>query len=139
MDYTQLSEFPDRDFEIVLHRKLPVAPRDLVAVLGEPSFSFTEPGDKVSREWVFTDGDYVFSVYDYKKTSLYDNDLPEPVVFWGSDTIAHISVGREERIDDQLEWHRTRQNPSEMRGHIFYAWLRGRLYQDSVMQSEAQS
>lgn len=72
------------------------APSDLRAVFGEPMES---DGHKVSGEYVFAspDGSAVFTVYDYKATSLYDNDLPEPVDFWSSRTPFDFSIGGRER------------------------------------------
>lgn len=46
----------------------------LVEVFGSPSES---DGYKVSTEWGLTTDDGVsFSLYDYKETNLYDEDLP---------------------------------------------------------------
>lgn len=47
----------------------------LVEAFGEPSEA---DGYKVSSEWSFEDPDTkeVFSLYDYKETALYDDDLP---------------------------------------------------------------
>lgn len=56
--------------------KLPYA--RIVAVLGEPSPDSTD-GYKVSTEWdlQFEDGT-VATVYDYKETNLYSDELPSP-------------------------------------------------------------
>ena len=46
----------------------------LVELFGEPQES---DGYKVSGEWVFTDDDgNVFTLYDWKETELYDDQLP---------------------------------------------------------------
>lgn len=48
--------------------------KDLVAVLGEPEES---DGYKVSSEWTLTrEGGGCVTIYDYKCTNLYDDDLP---------------------------------------------------------------
>ncbi len=46
----------------------------LVALFGEPN----QPGDecKVSSEWLVTDGGQTFSIYDWKETCLYSDELP---------------------------------------------------------------
>jgi hypothetical protein len=45
-----------------------------VALFGEPNQS--SDGYKVSSEWLVTDGEQTFSIYDYKETCLYSDDLP---------------------------------------------------------------
>ncbi len=59
---------------------------DLVRILGAPSSdawaSPTDGDGKVSTEWtVRADDGRVFTVYDYKETSLYDSDLPSVDAF----------------------------------------------------------
>lgn len=49
--------------------------KDLVRLLGDPN----SPGDgyKVSTEWALeTEDGVAFRIYDYKKTNLYDSDMP---------------------------------------------------------------
>lgn len=47
----------------------------LVTLLGEPNSAGDEY--KVSTEWLLEDENgHVVTIYDYKETSLYDNDLP---------------------------------------------------------------
>ncbi len=60
--------------------------RQLVALLGAPSSdTWGSPYDgdgKVSTEWLVRDEhDNVFTVYDYKETSLYDDCLPSVADF----------------------------------------------------------
>lgn len=54
-----------------------------------------QPGDgfKVSREWIFQCGDLVFTVYDWKSTSLYDADLWRPEELWASPVPWDLHVG----------------------------------------------
>lgn len=53
--------------------------RDMVRCLGEPGEG---DGYKVVGEWYFNDGSgNVFSLYDWKATSLYDPKLPSPESF----------------------------------------------------------
>lgn len=76
-----------------------IPPRRLVAVFGRPG-----DGDeyKVSGEYVFTGpkGE-VFTVYDWKATSLFDdyvsegeeNELPTPEDFWGNWNPEEFHIG----------------------------------------------
>jgi hypothetical protein len=69
-------------------RTLTVNPAILLGLF--PDYS---PSDsyKVSREWTFTYKGYVFTLYDWKETSLYDNDLPSEYQFWNQDRVTlHI-------------------------------------------------
>lgn len=58
---------------------------DLVALLGEPQYKVDrrnpQSDGKCSTEWNLTCDGRVFTLYDYKKTSLYDPDLPSPAEF----------------------------------------------------------
>lgn len=50
---------------------------------------------KVDREYVFEneDGCFVFAVYAYKATNLYDSDEPSPKEFWDRTETFEFSVG----------------------------------------------
>lgn len=53
-----------------------VKPKDLIAIFGS---SFESDGYKVTCEWFFEDDEgNVFTLYDYKESSLYDKGLPSP-------------------------------------------------------------
>lgn len=74
---------------------LVATPVELRSRLGEPSWVDTGDGDgKVDCEWVFQNerGDRV-SVYAYKATSLYEDDLPASAEFWASAEPVGFSVG----------------------------------------------
>jgi hypothetical protein len=52
---------------------------------------YEEYGDKSSRDWTFSYLGEVFTVYDWKETSLYDDRLPSPHEYWSQPTVTlHI-------------------------------------------------
>ena len=53
--------------------------KDLKAILGPPNVK--GDGYKTSTEWNLMFQGCVFTLYDYKDTSLYDRDLPSPAAF----------------------------------------------------------
>ena len=83
----------------------------LVELFGEPIES---DGYKVSGEWIFTDtvtGD-VFTVYDYKETSLYDDNYP---------TVAEF------RAQPSYEWHIGAKDKQS--ANKFKSWLQSKITQ----------
>ena len=50
-------------------------------------------GFKVSRQWVFRKDELVFTLYDWKSTSLYDPDFWSPEELWRSDWPFDLNVG----------------------------------------------
>jgi hypothetical protein len=48
---------------------------------------------QVSREWVFRRGENIFTLYDWKATSLYDPTLLSPDEFWLIREIMELHVG----------------------------------------------
>lgn len=54
--------------------------KELEALLGPPNGEASGDG-KVSTEWVLGHNGQVFSLYDYKETSLYDSELPSVEAF----------------------------------------------------------
>lgn len=51
---------------------------------------------KVSRNWTFVKGDMVFTLYDWKETSLYDEYNPSPRQYWAQDKVTlHVGHLRE--------------------------------------------
>lgn len=48
---------------------------------------------KVSRTWVFRKGPLVFTLYDWKSTSLYDSDMWSPDELWASTEPFDLHVG----------------------------------------------
>lgn len=62
---------------------------------------------KVSRSWAFESsvGD-VFTLYEYKQTSLYDTRNPSPDRFWGQRRAVLLHIGgRDDRhIDEFKAW-----------------------------------
>lgn len=53
-------------------------------------------GFKVSRQWAFRKGELVFTLYDWKCTSLYDPDFWSPDELWQSDWPFDLHVGSKE-------------------------------------------
>lgn len=49
---------------------------------------------KISGRYIFVDDDHkVFTLYDWKSTSLFDTSLPAPLRFWNSNEVQQFSVG----------------------------------------------
>jgi hypothetical protein len=68
-----------------------IEPAMLVKMFGPGEES---DGYKVSGEYVFTGPEgTVYTVYDYKSTSLYDDDYPTPEEFWSSTEPTYFSIG----------------------------------------------
>ena len=68
-----------------------VAPAELVRIFGGPPRYFDEC--KVSGFYSFIDGEKVFTVYDWKSTSLWEDGQPTPIVFWKSRRQEELSIG----------------------------------------------
>jgi len=68
-----------------------ISPKRLTEVFGQPSSS---DGYKTSGEYVFTSesGD-VFTVSDYKSTSLYDDEMISPEEFWDEIGQVDLEIG----------------------------------------------
>jgi hypothetical protein len=58
-----------------------IAPASVVRCFGA---GFEGDGYKVSRQWVFRRAGLIFTVYDWKSTSLYDPDFWNPDELWQS-------------------------------------------------------
>jgi hypothetical protein len=68
-----------------------IAPATLVKVFGEPNES---DGYKVSGEYVFTDDKgNVFTLYDWKSTTLYDPEYMRPSDLWAMTEPWEIHIG----------------------------------------------
>ena len=86
-----------------------VAPYRLIFLFGEPHEA---DGYKVSGRYTFTnERGEVFTLYDWKCTSLYDPDRIRPDAFWNSTIVRVFNIGS-----------KTDTDASE-----FKAWLEGRL------------
>lgn len=80
-----------------------IAPADVRRVFG-PVRRVTD-SYKVSACYSFTDGDRVFTLYDWKSTSLYQDDLPAPLLFWNSHDKTTFSIGSDhEEVADFRAW-----------------------------------
>ena len=68
-------------------------PRSVIRCFGE-----SRSGDefKISREWVFTRGESVFTLYHWKSTNLYDSDMWTPEELWASGELFDFHVGSRE-------------------------------------------
>ena len=65
-----------------------VNPLKLLKFLGK---DYVSDDYKISREWICEFNGNVFTVYDWKETSLYDERLPSPDAFWsGSEVELHV-------------------------------------------------
>jgi hypothetical protein len=69
---------------------LEVAPVELIRALGTPHRADEY---KVSGVYCFVEGSRVFTVYDWKSTSLYCEELPSPLAFWNGTTKVCLSIG----------------------------------------------
>lgn len=92
-----------------------VAPSDLVLAFGKPGDSDEY---KVSGEWTFHDkqNDIVFTLYDWKCTSLYESGYPSPEELWATTTPVYINIGGDHKgnveefkamIRTHIEWVKT--------------------------------
>ena len=68
-----------------------VAPAEFVRIFGGPHRYLD--ACKVSGLYSFIDGEKVFTVYDWKSTSLWGDDLPSPLAFWNSRRQEELSIG----------------------------------------------
>lgn len=76
--------------------------KELESLFGEP---LEGDGLKVSGEWVFVSeqGD-TFTIYDWKQTELYDNELPSIKKFRASDDVVEFNVGGRTSAVEFLQW-----------------------------------
>ena len=82
---------------------LEVTPADVVRAFGGPP----RRGDprKVSGLYSFVDGGRVFTLYDWKSTSLWDDDLPSPLAFWNSRVSEVLMIGgNDDDIGGFVSW-----------------------------------
>jgi len=71
--------------------RIEISPKRLTEVFGQPSVS---DGYKTSGQYVFTSesGD-VFTLYDWKSTSLYDDEMVSPEEFWDEIGQVDLEIG----------------------------------------------
>lgn len=81
-----------------------VAPVDVVRALGAPQRR--ADAYKVSGLYSFVEGPRVLTVYNWKATSLYDDEkLPSPLAFWNSQKKVCLSIGSNcEEVADFKRW-----------------------------------
>jgi hypothetical protein len=80
------------------------APATLVEKFGQPQASDEY---KVSGEYTFeNEAGEIFTLYDWKSTSLYDDDFgrPSPRVFWTSSTAQQFNIGGRTNAFDFIDW-----------------------------------
>lgn len=79
-----------------------VSPKRLIEVFGDPADC---DFNKVSAEWRFTGPGGPFTIYDWKETSLYDDDLPSPIELLQGPPISwHIGGKTKHAAEDFLAW-----------------------------------
>lgn len=62
-------------------------------------------GYKISGQWVFENNDgNVFTLYDWKETELYDDELPSVKKFRNSDEPTEFHVGGKTSAIDFINW-----------------------------------
>jgi hypothetical protein len=91
---------------------LAISPKDLLSKIGLPIFSNNDDcsDGKVSGEYIFkeVETNKIVTLYDYKATNFYDNDLPSPEEFWKSDETFFFSIGGHnndsELVDSFISW-----------------------------------
>ena len=82
---------------------LKVAPVELIRALGAPHRR--ADAYKVSGVYCFVEGSRVFTVYDWKSTSLYSEELPSPLSFWNGQSKECLSIGGNcEDVVDFKRW-----------------------------------
>lgn len=75
------------------------------AAIAEKFKKYAEGGDKASRYYVFEDEQgRVFTVYDYKDTSIYDFDRPSPEEFWLNQEPIDLHIGGYSNPREFIEW-----------------------------------
>jgi hypothetical protein len=92
----------------------PITYGRLVEVIGPPTYEVNEKhGDgKVSTEWHFRNHlGHVFTIYDYKETTLYCEDRPTPSQFRSN--------------PDGYRWHIGGADRAQ--GELFLAWLMSKV------------
>ena len=72
------------------------SPAELVRLFGKPCYS---DGFKVSGEYLFKIWDTYVTLYDWKMTSLYDEDYIKPEDFWKSEERYIFNVGSNKTED----------------------------------------
>jgi hypothetical protein len=97
----------------------------------ELAFGIPLPGDefKVSGEWIFKNDDgVVFTLYDWKSTSLYDDGLPSVEEFRTYDKPVHFNIGGNHKgdVDAFKEF---------IKASIDYAKV-GKPFEEAVMKIE---
>ena len=60
-------------------------------------------GDKSTRDWTFSYGGEVFTVYDWKETSEHSPDLPHPSVFWSQPQVT-LHIGSRLGTSQEVEF-----------------------------------
>lgn len=74
-----------------------VNPQNLIEILGKPQDCDEY---KISGMWVFTNGDAVFTVYDWKATNLYDEIYPSSQEYW-SKSMVELHIGHKREFKEQ--------------------------------------
>lgn len=72
--------------------QMDIAPSQLILAFGQPGES---DGHKVSGEYTFVhdESGVVFTIYDWKSTSLYDGYGPSPEAFWAGTEAVQMNIG----------------------------------------------
>jgi hypothetical protein len=74
-----------------------INPRQLIDLLGESKIS---DDYKISKQWAFVHAETgaIFTLYDWKQTSLYSSSCPRPSEIWNTDNLSlHIGHKRDHK------------------------------------------
>ena len=79
-----------------LRGNVTISTKRLTELFGLPSRS---DGYKSSGEYIFTseNGD-VFTLYDWKSTSLYDQEMISPEEFWNQNSLVTLNIGAKSAV-----------------------------------------
>lgn len=92
------ADFCGTSLKAYIHASYP----ELENLFGEP---LDGDGYKISGLWTFVNKEgEVFTLYDWKQTELYDNELPSIKKFRDSDEVVEFNVGGRTSAVEFLQW-----------------------------------
>lgn len=108
--------------------EIEIPPADLIMAFGKPGES---DGYKVSGEWTFhnEESNVVFTLYDWKSTSLYDDECPSPKELWAMTEPVRINIGGNHKGNVE-------EFKSMVRTHV--EWVKtGKPFEEQVLELSA--